>query len=85
MAKYTVRLSKVAEKQLDKLPYSIARALLEAIAALADNPRPHGCKKLKNRDAYRIRHGNYRVIYDILDHILVVDVIAVGHRRDIYK
>jgi mRNA interferase RelE/StbE len=52
--------------------------------ALSDDPRPSGCKKLKGRNAYRVRKGDYRIIYEILDSVLVIDVIAVGHRRDIY-
>jgi len=85
MAEYTVQLSKKAAKQLDKLPDQIAFPLLDAIQQLADNPRPFGSKKLKGKDSYRIRRGNYRVIYDIFDAVLIIDVIAAGHRKDIYK
>jgi mRNA interferase RelE/StbE len=84
MAKYTVSLSKRAQKQLDKLSDAVAEPILLAIEKLGDNPRPHGCKKLKGRNAYRIRIGDYRVIYEILDSILLVDVIDLGHRKDIY-
>lgn len=84
MPKYTVVITKTARKQLDKLSDHIANPLLEAISNLAENPRPAGCKKLKGRPAFRIRQGNYRIIYDVLDKILVVDIIAVGHRKDIY-
>ncbi len=56
-----------------------------AIYSLAANPRPHGCKKLKGRDGYRIRVGDYRIIYNIFDNILTVDVVALGHRKDIYE
>lgn len=66
MPNYTVSLSKKAQKQLDKLSDDIAEPILEAIEKLEENPRPVGCKKLKGRDGYRIRAGNYRVIYDIL-------------------
>ena len=85
MAKYTVSLSKRAQKQLDKLSDSIAEPIFIAIDNLAKNPRPHGCKKLKGRDGYRIRIGDYRVIYEIIDQILLVDVIDLGHRKDIYE
>jgi mRNA interferase RelE/StbE len=78
-----VVISKTARKQLDTLSDHIANPLLDAISDLANNPRPTGYKKLKGRTAYRIRKGNYRVIYDILDRILVVDVIGIGHRKDI--
>ena len=84
MAKYTVRLTKKAEKQLDKLSDHVALPILDAIEKLADQPRPAGCKKLKGRSGYRIRQGNYRIIYEILDRVLLIDVIAIGHRKDIY-
>ncbi|HWZ21443.1 MAG TPA: type II toxin-antitoxin system RelE/ParE family toxin [Cytophagaceae bacterium] len=56
-----------------------------SIYALAKNPRPSGCKKLKGRDGYRIRVADYRIIYDIYDSTLVVDVVDLGHRKDIYE
>lgn len=85
MPKYTVLLTKKAQKQLDKLSDAIANPLLEAIANLEENPRPQGYIKLKGRDGYRIRVGNYRIIYDIFDDTLIVDIITLGHRKDIYK
>jgi mRNA interferase RelE/StbE len=85
VSRYTVRLSKRAQKQLDKLSDSIAEPILNAIESLEDNPRPHGCKKLKGREGFRIRSGDYRIIYEILDTELIVDVIVLGHRRDIYE
>lgn len=81
---YTIILSKKAQKQLDKLSDQIAEDIISAILSLEDNPRPVGCKKLKNRDGYRIRAGNYRIIYDIIDKELLVDIITLGHRKDIY-
>ena len=83
--RYHIELSKTAEKQLDKLPDKIAFLLIEAVELLAENPRPNGYRKLKGREGFRIRKGKYRVIYDIIDDILVVDVFAVGHRKDIYN
>ncbi|OIN58494.1 type II toxin-antitoxin system RelE family toxin [Arsenicibacter rosenii] len=85
MASYQILLSRKAQKQLDKLSDLVANPILNAIAELADDPRPDGCKKLKGRDGYRIRIGRYRVIYEIFDTELVIDVIAVGHRKDIYE
>ncbi len=85
MAKYEVVLSKKAAKQLDKLSDDIANPIIEAIANLEENPRPFGCKKLKSSTAHRIRCGNYRIIYDILEKQLIVDIITLGHRKDIYK
>ena len=84
MAKYTAQLTKKAEKQLNKLSDHIANPILKTIGELENNPRPDGCKKLKGRDGYRVRQGNYRIIYEVFDHILVVDVITIGRRKDIY-
>ena len=84
MPKYTVYLSKRAKKELDKLSDSNAQPILSAIANLAEDPRPNGCKKLKGRDGFRIRIGNYRVIYEVIDSQLIVDVITLGQRKDIY-
>ena len=84
MSSYTISLSKIAQRQLDKLSNHIAEPILVAIGLLESNPRPNGCKKLKDRDGYRILVGNYRVIYDIFDNELVVDIITLGHRKDIY-
>ena len=85
MPDYTVVLSKKAQKQLDKLSDKIAEPILEAISRLEENPRPQGYKKLKGREGYRIRIGNYRVIYNIIDNELIVDVITLGNRRDSYE
>jgi len=84
MPDYTIYLSKKAQKQLDKIPDKEAYAVLERIQKLSKDPRPSGVKKLKGRNGYRVRQGNYRIIYEIQDDILVIDVIAIGHRKDIY-
>ncbi len=85
MPNYTAVLSKKAQKQLDKLSDNIAEPIFNAIAGLEENPRPAGYKKLKGRDGYRIRTGNYRIIYDIFDTEFIVDIITLGHRKDIYE
>ena len=85
MAKYTVSLSHRAERQLDKLSEKLAHPIITAIAKLAANPRPNGCKKLKGREGYRIRVGDYRIIYTIGDFMLVIVVIDLGHRKDVYR
>ncbi|MCA4895604.1 MAG: type II toxin-antitoxin system RelE/ParE family toxin [Cytophagales bacterium] len=84
MRKYTVTLTKGAAKQLDKLSDAISTPILKSIESLAFNPRPLGCKKLKGREGFRIRIGDYRVIYTIFDKVLLVEVIDVGNRKDIY-
>ena len=86
MSKYTVSISKSAEKELSKLPVQEIVKIRDAVADLTDDPRPSGCKKLKGfKDLYRIRIGHYRVIYSIQDSILTVEVLKVGDRKDIYS
>ncbi len=82
---YQVNLSNQAAKELKKLPKSTLNDIILKIEELKSNPRPINCKILKDRDAYRIRIGNYRVIYNINDNILMILVIAIGHRKDIYN
>ncbi len=85
MPEYQVSLTQTAQRQLDKLPDSIATPILDAIAKLAKEPRPSGCKKLQGRPGYRIRKGDYRILYEIVDKKLVVTVISIGHRKDVYE
>ena len=85
MANYTIVLSKKAQKQLDKLSDHIAEPILNAIADLKENQKPAGYKKLKGRPGYRVRVGDYRIIYDIFDSELIIDIITLGHRKDIYE
>ena len=85
MSSFTVILSKKAQKQLDKFPDIIADPILLAIESLQNDPRPIGYIKLKNREGYRIRSGDYRIIYDIFDSELIIDGITLGHRKDVYK
>ncbi len=82
---YNVTLKKSAMKALEKINEPYYSNIKEAIYSLADNPRPKGYKKLKGRDGYRIRVTDYRNIYDIFDEILIVEVIDLGHRKDIYE
>ena len=82
---YEVILPKSAQKELDRLPDEIAKRILEALAVLKAQPRPPGCKKLRGENAWRIRVGNYRVIYEIHDKVLRVIVVTVGNRREVYR
>ena len=81
---YQIRIKKRAIKALAKINEPYFTQIKQAIYNLQENPRPQGYKKLKGRDAYRIRVANYRIIYEIIDAELIVDVIAIGHRKDIY-
>ena len=80
---YRVILSKSIQKQLDKLPKDIRSRILARLSNLEADPRPTDVKKLKGRDAWRVRIGDYRVIYEIYDRELQVIVVTVGHRRDV--
>ncbi len=84
MAKYKVEIKRSAVKEIKSLPAQEVKRLLKAIYALADNPRPQGCKKLTHREEYRIRVGQYRIIYIIEDALLVVTVVKAAHRKDVY-
>lgn len=82
---YNVTLRKRAIKALEKINEPYYSNIKKAIYSLANNPRPNGFKKLKGRDAYRIRVADYRIIYNIFDDVLLVDVINLGHRKNVYE
>jgi len=82
---YSLKFNRPAFKSLEKITDPYYSAIKEAIQGLTVNPRPHGYKKLKGRKGYRIRVGGYRVIYEIFDSLLLIEVIEVGNRRDIYQ
>lgn len=81
---YNIQIGRKAQKKLAKIPSPYYSNIKTAILHLANEPRPDGCKKLKGRDAYRLRIADYRVIYEIKDDVLLVLVIDLGHRNDIY-
>jgi len=84
--RYKVLLTRAAERGLDALPKADLRRVRDKILALADDPHPPGSKKLRGEDElYRIRSGDYRILYQIDAGQLVVLVVDVGHRRDIYR
>jgi len=84
---YKVTVSSSAEKELYKLPDTIIKRIGIAIESLAAEPRPLGSKKLKGTEEnlWRIRNGDYRVLYDIKEIIKIIDIKKVGHRKEIYK
>ena len=82
---YTVRLKPRAERDLDRLPIAIARRIWQRLLALEDEPRPPGISKLEGSDAYRIRLGDYRVVFLIDDRLRVVEIVRVAHRREVYR
>ena len=82
---YQVILARSARKQMGRFSGETESRLLAKLTELEANPRPSGCKKLKNRDAWRIRAGDYRVIYEIHNKVLQVIVVTIGHRREVYR
>ena len=85
MAKYKIAIKPSAVKELNKLPAKDIRRVTGKIQALAINPRPPGCEKLSAQERYRIRQGNYRIVYEIEDQELIVTVVKIGHRREVYR
>lgn len=83
---YQILITKSAEKEIEHLPKKTIINIDKAILALAHNPRPSGYTQLKNsKNIFRIRTGNYRIIYAIEDTIKIVEIRKVGHRKDVYK
>jgi mRNA interferase RelE/StbE len=82
---YKVVVTNRAFRTLEKIREPGYSRIKDAMFSLAYNPLPKGCKKLKGRDGYRIRVGNYRIIYHIFDKVLEVKVINIGDRKDVYK
>ena len=82
---YKLRIEKSVLKSLKKINEPYYSKIKTAILNLAKNPRPNGYKQLKGRDGFRIRVADYRIIYDIFEDILQVDVIDLGHRKDVYE
>jgi mRNA interferase RelE/StbE len=82
---YAVEILRTAQKQLAKIDRQAQGPIIDSIRTLATDPRPSGCKKLFGRPAWRIRVGDYRVIYEIHDQELVIVVVTLGNRKDVYR
>ena len=86
MAQYKIEISATAERQLKKIPREDTVRILRSISLLAGNPRPVGCRKLSGYDdIYRIRIGNYRAIYEIDGKRIIVVILKIGHRKEVYR
>ena len=85
MAKYSIEIKGSAAKEIENLPKRELQTVLHKIHSLTENPRPHGYEKLSGQDKYRVRCGDYRVLYTIEDIVLIVCVVKVGHRKDVYR
>lgn len=85
MASYKLVFKSSVAKDLRPIPNKDVARILERMAALQENPRPAGSEKLSGQERYRIRQGVYRIIYEVADELLVVRVVKVGHRKQVYK
>lgn len=85
MASYSVVIRRSAGKEIEALPTADRRRVVTRIQALATDPRPVGCEKLSGEEKYRLRQGDYRILYEITDRELIVTVVKVGNRRDVYR
>ena len=86
MASYRIEWKNSAYKELQKLPRQIIAKIIAAVADLSNDPYPSGVKKMVGSErSYRIRVGDYRVIYEIIENKLIIEIIRVRHRKDVYR
>ena len=85
MAEYEILFKESVWKDLKKAPKSDIERILSRIEKLGDDPRPMGCEKLTGEELYRMRQGNFRIVYSIQDNELTVWVFKVGHQKDVYR
>ena len=85
MGNYKILIKSSAAKELIRLPKIDIQRITSKIKSLSTDPRPHGCEKLSAQERYRIRQGNYRIVYSIEDDKLIVYVIKIAHRSAVYK
>lgn len=85
-ATYEVRLARRAERSLASLQRGEQQRIRAALDLLADNPRPPNCVAMQGEDSvYRVRVGDYRIVYEVLDTVLLIHVVRIGHRREVYR
>jgi len=85
MARYELRVRPSVAKDLRSIPKADVKRILALMQALRDDPRAPGCEKLSGAELYRVRQGVYRIVYEIHDEVVVVEVIRVGHRSAVYR
>ena len=85
MARYDLRFKPSVAKDLRGIPRADVRRILGRIESLRDEPRPPGSEKLSAQERYRVRQGQYRILYTVADSELIVEVVKVGHRREVYR
>jgi len=82
---YSIEIKQSAVREIEALPQDDRQLVVERIGRLANDPRPRGCEKLAGGERYRVRQGDYRIVYSVEDELLTVWVVKVGHRRDVYR
>ena len=85
MEKYKIEIKRSAEKEIEALPKAAVGVVMRKIHALAHDPRPIDSKKLTGSDLYRLRAGVYRIVYEVEDTVLMILVVKVAHRKDVYR
>jgi len=85
MEKYKIEIKRSAVKEIERLSRNDILSILEVIKLLADDPRPQNSKKLSGQDKYRLRCGNYRILYLIEASVVTVYIVKVGHRKEVYR
>ena len=85
MASYSIEIKRSAAKELAELPRQDRLRVIARIENLAHDPRPSGSEKLSGQERYRVRQGDYRILYEIHDHVLLVMVVRIAHRREVYR
>ncbi len=85
MGKYSVLVKKTAAEELGRIPKKELLKIIERIRSLEEYPRPFGCEKLSAQERYRIRQGNWRIVYSIDDDARAVEIFKIGHRKEVYR
>ena len=85
MARYELRVKPSVAKDLRGLPKTDVKRIVKRMEALRDDPRAPGCEKLSSAELYRVRQGVYRIVYEIHDELIMVEVVRVGHRGEVYR
>jgi mRNA interferase RelE/StbE len=85
MARYEIVFKRSVYKDMRPIPKADIKRILQRIDSLANDPRGHGCEKLSGEERYRVRQGIYRIVYEIVDEHLVVTIVRIGHRGQVYQ
>lgn len=85
MKQYRIQFTRSAQKELSRIPKKDQIRIITRIQELSKEPRPAGSKKLTNEEKYRVRQGNYRILYQIKDEELIIVLVKIRHRKDVYE